>query len=83
MKLLWGLCSGSLTSTTWLGLQGCPGPEALAKNSDAVQKLYESQGLVSRKTTVSPPYKHPDVTKKHGLHFQKENFRALVSFTMS
>lgn len=39
MKLLWGLCSGPLTSTTCLGLQGCPGPEALAKNSDAVQKL--------------------------------------------
>lgn len=38
-KLLWGLCSGSLTSTAWLGLQGCPGPEALAKNNDAVQKL--------------------------------------------
>lgn len=42
-----------------------------------------NQGLVSRRTTVSPPYNHPDVTKKHSLHFQKENFRILVSFIMS
>lgn len=38
-KLLWGLCSGPLTSTTWLGLQGCPAPETLTKNSDAEQNL--------------------------------------------
>lgn len=42
-----------------------------------------NQGLVSRRTTLSPPYNHPNVTEKHSLHFQKENFRALVSFIMS
>lgn len=81
-------CSGVCAPALW---QAQPGWACKAARTWSLgwekwccaETLNESQGLVSRRTTVSPPYKHPDVTKKHSLHFQKENFRALVSFTKS
>lgn len=49
------------------------------------EAINESKGLVSKRTNASPLFKHPNVTEKLGLHFQKEsvNLRLQVSLTMS